>query len=413
MRYNYKKGISCIILLFVMLGFTACGDDVTVTISGLEDSIISVDSKNVLSVGAGSAEETSGIQLDATQNTTETQVGTEVGAETDSEGNLDTSLEIEENGRIEITISAAGDVSLGNHQDQNYPYSFNQEYDNAENESYFFQNVYDIFSADDMTLVNLEGVLTLSEERDTTRTYNIKGAPEYAKILTAGSVEAVSMGNNHRLDYGEAGTVDTVAALEAENIVYAYDSNIGIYETKGIRIGYFSINVLAWGSRSAELAEEVISTLKEEKVDLIIATIHWGIEGEYYPENTQMNLGRTCIDLGADMVIGTHPHVIQGIECYEGKYIVYSLGNFCFGANRNPADKDTFIYQQTFTFEDGIKQEESEVNIIPCSLSSVSSRNDFQPTPVLADDAARIIDRLNTFNEQFGTYINEDGSIIK
>lgn len=313
---------------------------------------------------------------------------------------------------ITITISAAGDCSLGNHQEQDYNSSFVQAYDQAEDEGYFFEKVLDIFSADDFTIVNLEGVFTTSEDRDESRTYNIKGDPAYAGILTAGGVEAVSMANNHRLDFGTQGTKDTVAALEAEGILYAYDDIVCVSEVKGIRIGYVSVNEVAWGKGTETLVKEGIEKLQAENVDLIIACCHWGIEKEYYPEEYQVELGRKCIDMGADLVLGHHPHVLQGIEEYNGKYIVYSLGNFSFGANRNPADKDTMIFQQTFTFVDGQLQPDLVAKVIPCSISSVSNRNNFQPMPLEGEEALRVVKRLNEFSADMGVTVAEEGTLL-
>lgn len=315
----------------------------------------------------------------------------------------------EEPSEISITISAAGDVTLGNHQEQEYAYSFRQAYDQAEDKSIFFQNVYDIFSQDDMTLVNLEGPLTLSDNRREGQVYSIKGDPSYVELLTLGSIEAVSMANNHRLDYGEQGSLDTVEALKNAGIVYAYESNVGIYETKGIRIGFVAVNEVSQGSTVEKTLQDGIGTLKEQGVDLILACCHWGVEKDNYPESYQQTLGRKCIDWGADLVIGHHPHVLQGIEEYQGKYILYSLGNFCFGANRNPSDKDTVIFQQTFTFVDGNRQEDKNIRIIPCSVSSVSTRNDFRPTPARGEDAERIINRMNEYSANYRVAFSEEG----
>lgn len=313
---------------------------------------------------------------------------------------------------ITFTLSAAGDCSLGNYQDQDYAYSFRQTYEQVQDPGYFFQNVHEIFAADDMTLVNFEGVLTFSEMRQD-RTYNIKGDPSYTDILTAGSVEAVSMGNNHRLDYGQGGSDDTVAAMQEAGIVYAYDDHVGIYESpQGIRVGYVSVNEVSWGEGCEKFIREGFEKLREEGADLLLACCHWGVERDYQPEAYQRKLGKLCIDLGADLVIGHHPHVLQGIEEYQGKYIIYSLGNFCFGANRNPSDKDTMIFQQTFTFVDGVKQEETAARVIPCSLSSVKERNNYQPTPAQGDEAARILERLRGFSRDFGVDYGEDGTLI-
>ncbi len=316
-----------------------------------------------------------------------------------------------ESNKVSITISAAGDCSLGNHIEQDYNSSFNQVYDTEGGAEYFLRNVKEILAADDMTIVNLEGVLTTSNAAASGRAYNIKGDPSYAKILTEGSVEAVSMANNHRLDFGSEGTKDTEAALNAENIVYAYDKNVAIYETQGIRVGYVSVNEVAWGQGSEELVEEGINKLKEAGVDLILVACHWGVEKDNYPEAYQQRLGRKCIDMGADLVIGHHPHVLQGIEEYKGKLILHSLGNFCFGANRNPTDKDTMIFQQTFTFVDGELQGDMDALVIPCSVSSVSSKNDFQPTPLAGEDATRVINRLNTYSADMGIVISEEGIV--
>ncbi len=321
--------------------------------------------------------------------------------------------EAPESDLVTITISAAGDCSLGNHREQEYNCSFVQAYDKEGGAEYFLRNVKDIFAADDLTIVNLEGVLTTSNEAQTGRTYNIKGDPSYAKILTEGSVEMVSMGNNHRLDYGLVGTADTEDALEAEGIQYAYDNNVAVYETKGIRIGFISVNEVAWGLGTETLVKEGIEKLQslEEAPHMIVVACHWGIEKDNQPEAYQLELGKKCIDMGADLVLGHHPHVLQGIEEYKGKLIVHSLGNFSFGANRNPADKDTMIFQQTFTFVDGVKQEDMVAKVIPCTVSSISHRNNFQPTPLEGEDAERVIGRLNAYSADLGVAIAEDGSV--
>lgn len=314
---------------------------------------------------------------------------------------------------VSITISAAGDVTMGNYLGQGYEVSFRQTYDQGAGDDYFFENVKDIFSADDLTLVNLEGPLTNSEDFREGQTYCISGDPEYVSILTAGSVEAVGMGNNHRLDYKEQGTADTVAALEGAGILYAYDGNYCMYETGGIRIGIVSVNEVGQGAGVETYLKEGIAKLREDGADLVLACCHWGIEREYYPEDYQKSLGKKCIDWGYDLVIGHHPHVLQGIEEYQGKFILYSLGNFCFGANRNPPDKDCMIFQQTFTFVDGVKQEDAQIRVIPCSVSSTPSRNDYRPTPAQGEEAQRILDKINECSREMGVQLDSEGYLVE
>ena len=388
-----KKKILLILMGTVCL-LTACGDDLSITVPAAGQS---------LSVSADSRAETG--------DTEEQQMPQDV----ESESDVMTAEEsqISEPEKKTITITAAGDATLGNYYGQDYSWSFREMWDKQQDASYFLENVYDNFSSDDMTIVNLEGPLTHAEERRENQTYCISGDSEYVNILTEGSVEAVTMANNHRLDYFEQGTKDTVEVLNDAGITYAYDSHLGIYETKGIRIGFIAVDEVRQGAGVEKYLQEGIALLQEEEVDLILACCHWGIERENYPEEYQQSLGKKCIDWGADLVLGHHPHVIQGIEEYKGKYIVYSLGNFCFGANRNPADKDCIAFQQTFTFLDGERQADTEARVIPCSISSVSNRNDYKPTPAKGEEARRILDRMNEYSIQFGVQMDEEGYIVK
>lgn len=384
MREIGKIGkLLCVIWCMVFV-FSACGAEDHEALATITDYVSPVESS--VSEEVKEPEQPESIAAAAEAATTEEEPETNV---------------------VSVTISAAGDVTMGNYEGQDYSYSFLQTVEQIEDEGYFFSNVYDIFVADDMTLVNLEGVLTTSEDMKEGQTYCIKGDPSFVRFLTYGSIEAVSMANNHRMDFGEQGSRDTVEALKQEGIVYAYDNNVGVYEVNGIRIGYVSVRY--WGDGMGQFMQDGIQKLQEEGVDLIISCCHWGIERNYYPESYQCDFGRQCIDWGADLVIGHHPHVLQGIEEYQGKFIVYSLGNFCFGANRNPPDKDTMIFQQTFTFVDGEKQEDANIRVIPCSVSSVTDRNDYRPTPAQGAEADRILGLINEYSADFGVQFDEDG----
>ena len=412
-----KKGIAVLFCAAAMLLLGGCGDDLTqqVMISGVEDLAQPLGGYSAENSGNQTATDQIGADAEKTGPDSTAAAGSAI---TGQSGSPDMSS----GSHYEITISAAGDVTLGTHQEQDYGSSFRQAYDQAEDEGYFFENVWDIFSADDMTIVNLEGPLTNSDQMRENQTYCIKGDPEYAHLLTLGDIEAVSFANNHRLDYGEQGSRDTIQALEQEGIVYAYDKNVGIYEVpdsaeahggeRNLKIGIISVNEVEWGSQVEKLIQNNIETLREQNVDLILVCCHWGIEKDTVPENYQQVLGRKCIDWGADLVIGHHPHVLQGIEEYKGRYIIYSLANFCFGANRNPVDKDTMIFQQTFTFENGQKKEDRNARIIPCLVSSVKTRNDFRPTLATGEDKLRILQRMNEYSKPFGVEFDDNGGIM-
>lgn len=318
---------------------------------------------------------------------------------------------------IELTISAVGDVTLGVNQKTTYPNSFNEYYD-LYGADYFMKNVVEVFSTDSFTVVNLEGTLTNSDTIRATKEWNHKGRPEYVEILKNASVEAVSLGNNHIMDYQQQGAADTIQNVADAGLTYAisgpWGDHYGLHETaEGILIGLVSVNEYYDGNTVYKYLEEGLTELRAAGADLVFALTHWGGDKTHVIEKAQYEMGHWCIDQGYDLVLGCHPHVIQGIECYHGKYIVYSMGNFCYGGNKNPSDKDSMIFQQTFTFIDGELQEETSIRAIPCRLSSVTSRNDYCPTLLTGEEAETWADHLNKYSEEFGLSFDAEGYLRK
>ena len=133
-----------------------------------------------------------------------------------------------------------------------------------------------------------------------------------------------------------------------------------------------------------------IAKAKSEGAQLTLVYMHWGIERDYTPQESDMRVARQAIDAGADLVVGSHPHVVQGWEVYQGRYIVYSLGNFCFGGNTNPDDKDCLIFQQTFTVTGDTVAKNDDVDFIAASVSTETDRNTYQPILAEGDEKARI-----------------------
>ena len=296
---------------------------------------------------------------------------------------------------VSLTLSVVGDCTLGTDETFNYDTSLNAYYENY-GADYFLQNVKDIFSTDDLTIANFEGTLTDSDERED-KTFAFKAPASYASILTGGSVEAVNTANNHSHDYGDQSFDDTLAALDDAGIVHFGYDETAVMDVKGIKVGLVGIYELYDHLEREQQLKDNIAKVKADGAQLIVVIFHWGNETETVPDSNQTTLGRIAIDEGADLVCGHHPHVLQGIETYKGRNIVYSLGNFCFGGNSSPSDMDTMIYQQTFTIDaDGVKKD-NVINIIPCSISSAAydGYNNYQPTPAEGDEATRILGKIN------------------
>jgi len=307
-------------------------------------------------------------------------------------------IEEEEIVSTEITISIAGDCTLGADTSFNFEGSLPGEIQNyGKDYSKIMRNVVPIFSKDDYTIVNLETALTdATSKRDkgTGVAYHFKGPKEYTSILSSSSIEGVTLSNNHIYDYGSEGFSDTVKALKESNLDYCGEGYKIIKEIKGIKLGILGYN--GWYS-SNELKAKIkndIDSLKEEGVSIVIPYFHWGEENSYNPNEIQKDLARFSIDNGADMVLGSHPHVIQTMENYKGKLIAYSFGNFCFGGNSNPLDKRTFILQGKIKVEDGIIKN-IEYKVIPTLISSVDNRNDYVPTLAIDKMKEEILNKLN------------------
>lgn len=304
----------------------------------------------------------------------------------------------QEAARDSIILSFAGDCTLGTDTTFNVQGSFNQEVKQHNNDyAYFMRNVVPIFKQDDYTLVNLETTLTnatVKANKEGKVVYHFKGNKEYAKILSLGSIEGVTIDNNHIGDYSSQGLSDTINTLKENKIDYCGRGNRIIKEIKGIKIGFLGYS--SYGITN-QLKQNIINDIRELRqggVDLIIPYFHWGSENQSTPNSDQVQIARFSIDNGADLVIGSHPHVIQSIEKYNNKLIIYSMGNFCFGGNSNPTDKTTFIFQSKINLVD-TKIQKIEYKVIPTYISSVQTRNDYVPTLATGNGINEILTKIN------------------
>ena len=301
-------------------------------------------------------------------------------------------------------LSFAGDCTFGDsHNWGDYSSTFTKVV--KDRYSYPLAKVKSIFENDDYSLVNLECALTESDpteeemEELKDHTYRFRGPAEYAQILVEGGVEFGSCANNHSKDYGKQGLYDTWDALEKAEIDYASFGKSCVVPTEsGLTLGIFAV----FFNTTKQSVENTVTYLKSKGAEIIIMSIHWGDEGTYFPIPIQENLGHMAIDAGVDIVFGHHSHTLMPVEAYNGGIIYYSLGNFSFGGNRNPKDKDTAILQQQICrWADG-SVTLGQLTVIPCRISGVENWNDFQPTPYGREDPGydRVLSKLEgTFED--------------
>jgi len=281
-----------------------------------------------------------------------------------------------------ITITCTGDFTIGGDSRKRNNIFENELDANGGDINFTMQNMRDILMDDDLTLVNFEGTLTESTYIPDNKKENqflFSAPPSYVSMLSDNGIEAVSLENNHVMDHGEEAYIETQQVLEEAGIVWSNSEHMGVYEVKGIQIAMLSYLCI---DRYEQLWDKVPADIAaaKEKYPLVIVSFHWGNELDYSPTNNQIKMGRLAVDAGADLVVGHHSHRINPIEQYNGVYICYSLGNFCFSGNSKPSDMSSFVFQIRFKVKDGVCTSKG-FRIIPIRISSKTSRNDFIPTP--------------------------------
>ena len=289
-----------------------------------------------------------------------------------------------------FTFSFIGDCTICSHQKTtDYEDKMNGDY------SYPFKNTVSYFESDDLTVANLE--CTISEKvRWSADTFYFQTKPEALNIFLEGGVDFVTTANNHMDDFGQDGADDTYASLEQFGIPYGKENEAQIITVgDDLKVGIYCAGTDLAPSQSKAI--EGIESLKKQGADYIICAFHWGQELQYTPSQSQINLAHASIDAGADVVYGSHPHVLQPIEEYGNGLILYSMSNWTFGGSTSPSDADTAIVQVKVKRDIDGSISTDGFDVIPCGVSSDMDGiiqhdtskgyyyNDYCPTPYEKD----------------------------
>ena len=317
-------------------------------------------------------------------------------------------------GSVTITVTCTGDLTIGGdnlHKKGKKFYDMLEK--NNKDISFTMANVRDIFRKDDLTLVNFEGTFTNSKfvpdnKKGNQFIFNID--PEYVTVLSDNSIEAVSLENNHVMDHGQDGYDETKEVIRNAGVVYSNSEEIGVINVKGIQIAMLSYLCIdrydkpvgGYNNLYEKVAADIAAT--KEKYPIVIVSFHWGIEKYYSPTDNQQKMGRLAVDSGADLVIGHHSHRMNPIEEYNGVYICYSLGNFCFAGNDKPSDMNSYIFQTRFRIDKFGDISNTGFRIIPIRITSMKDKNDYTPTPVT--DGMKIDGIINTLKDNGRKYLD-------
>lgn len=306
-----------------------------------------------------------------------------------------------------VVVNAVGDIMLAGSGEQTYrKYGYD----------YPFRATRAILQQGDILLGNLEAPMAASGNEFTEKRFRFKTSPEAAAALKNSGFTYLSLANNHILDFGAEGLRQTLENLDKSAIIHSGAGadmsaarKAGTTSVKGLKIALLSYSLtypeeFFAGADSAGTAPGYApfftNDIEQAKksADCIIVSFHWGGEGLDKPKPYQVTAAHKAVEAGADIVIGHHPHVLQGVEHYGNGVIFYSLGNFAFGSISKSSSRSIIA---RITFAGSIK----EVEIIP--LNVLNSEVNFQPQPLGGDRAEKVARSLDTLSRPMGSRITK------
>lgn len=292
--------------------------------------------------------------------------------------------------------------------------------------SYPWKGTRDILEQADVLIGNLEIPLSLRGQAYTDKTWILRSHPQTVTALENMGFDIVTLANNHIMDFGPLALQDTIDALKSKNIQY---TGAGMNSTEarkpawyvtpnGVKIAFLAYSLtfpdIFWAGPNRPgtahgIPTHFIPDIKRAKqsADIVVVSFHWSSEMLNYPKEYQKSYAKQCIDAGANLVIGHHPHVLQGLQVYQGGLIAYSLGNFAFGTYSTQGVKDSIILAVDFDRDGLIRAKLYPVNVDNHQVQ-------FQTKRRFGKDAERVIQELRNFSKEFNTEIQfkEDIGII-
>ena len=309
-----------------------------------------------------------------------------------------------------VTVTFLGDCTLGGEtKSERASLGFNRRIE--ENGMEFpFRGLISLTRADDLTVANLEGVLTDRDPPKEKKKYNFKGPASYARILSLGGIEAVTLANNHSHDYGEPGYEDTKTALETGGIGWFGTDAPAVWQSgSGVMIGFLGVNYSLTGNRFLRYREQA-ELLREMGCACIITVMHAGTEYSYSPPDAhQKQIVERAAEVGSCLVIGHHPHVVQGWAQISEMPVVYSLGNCSFGGTTHAKDSDACAVQAVLIFSEG-ELTSIRLRFFPISITSDDRYNNYSPRLLTGAEGESVLRKMEKSTGNLFETRREDGS---
>ena len=312
----------------------------------------------------------------------------------------------------EVRITFLGDCTLGGESPSRYKTIDFARRIQDNGMDFPFRELVRLTGEDDLTVANLEGVLSDRKLSKAKKKYNFIGPTAYTEILTLGSVECVTLANNHSHDYGEPGYKDTKAALESAGACWFGTDAPAIWQSDdGLRIGFLGVSGSLSGDRAKKYQQQA-EKLRDAGCAAVITVMHAGTEYSYDPPDGYQKQITGYAVPQSDLIIGHHPHVVQGYRLLDGVPVVYSLGNCSFGGNTKPKDFDALIVQAVLRFTDGELQQ-IDLHFHPISISSDTHYNNYSPRFLAGEDAERVLKKLeDSTGTALGDWNETEGAVV-
>ena len=312
-----------------------------------------------------------------------------------------------------VTMTFLGDCTLGGEsKNRSTPTGFFRRIE-ENGYGYPMRNLKRLTLTDDLTVANLEGVLTDRKLQKRQKTYNFSGPTAYTQILTEGGIECVTLANNHSHDYGDAGYADTKAALEGAQVAWFGTDAPAFWESDdGLRIGFLGVNYALYEGQAAVYRRQ-LQALRDAGCAAVVTVMHAGEEYTQTIHARQRQIAQIAADAGVDLVVGHHPHVVQGFDLVDGMPVVYSLGNCAFGGARHVKDADALALRAELRFTAGAL-ETVTLRFYPITVTTDEHYNDFSPAFLTGEDAQRVLDKmLKSTGFDIGVFDPEKGAVVE
>ena len=294
-----------------------------------------------------------------------------------------------------LTLSFLGDCSIGDAiQYRDYAVCYHATI-REQGFAWPFSLVRDVLEADDLTIANLEVVLTNYTAVRQQKDMNLIGSPEHVGVLLESGIDVVNTANNHAWDFKAAGYHDALSYLDEAGIPHFGTLYPGtddgsdicpVIEVKGVKVGFVGFSYPQEYDKNR--IKNRIQQLRDNGAQIVVLSLHWGTEEQGQPNAGQHDFAKFCIDAGADVIYGHHAHVLQSVHFYKGKPIFYSTGNFTFGTMSH-VDPDTGIFQLTYDIVDG-QPVLRRFSVVPCRTQGTG---DYRPMLITDEEEIKALRR--------------------